>query len=152
MTDNTVLCGAGETFARALIPTFLQELASHAPLENDEYERIIAQEMSRKRKKRAPLKPAEEQIAEEQKPLKPARKRGTRKAIKPELPAETLAEESRQVSEKAEPTVTAPVESEEKTEIRRRGEVLTKVCSVEVCQPEICCADVEGEFPSSTTT
>lgn len=107
----------------------------------------------RRRKKRVPLKTEEQTAEEQEQPTKPVRKAKARKVIKPELPAETLTRETTTVSEEAAATaaMVAPVvESRGKAKKRRKPEISAKVCSVEVCLPEICCADMEGELSFST--
>lgn len=94
-----------------------------------------------------PLK-TDEQIAEEQEQPKPVKKEKTRKVIKPKLSTEFLTEKVT-VSEKAEEAIAPVVKSREKMKERRKGGILTKVCSIEVCPPEICCADMEGELSGS---
>lgn len=128
---------------------FLQEFASYAPFEDDDNERKISHEISRRRKKRVPSK-AEEPVVEEQ--PKPVRREKTKKVRKAELPAKSLMEEAI-ISEETEATVTPDsIESKKRKKKRRRAEISAKVCPVEVCLPEICCADMEGEFLFSTTT
>lgn len=95
----------------------------------------------------------DEQTAEERDQPKPVKKEKTKKEVIPKLPkSKPLTEESQEVSEEAEVKV-APVVKSKKPRIRkeRKDEILTKVCPVEVCLPEICCADMEGELASPTT-
>lgn len=57
--------------------------------------------------------------------------------------------------ERAVTTLKAPFVKPRKTVKKRHGEeILSKVCAIEVCKPEICCADLEGKlsFPATAQT
>jgi len=54
--------------------------------------------------------------------------------------------------ERAVTTLKAPFVKPRKTVKKRHGEeILSKVCAIEVCKPEICCADLEGKLSFPTT-
>lgn len=129
-----------------------QEFANYPGLEEVDAERVsnLMQEMSRKKKRPETWKLEEETVAREQREFTAVKADRATRATKPESPArsparspvrqaEIVAEEEAIAWPSARSTETA-------TERSRVRKIRSKVCAVEVCKPEICCADMEGEL------
>lgn len=133
----------------------LQELASYSRLDH-EAEQMISlslQETPRKKKMivREPATVENKIVVQRQR--KPVREeRASREAVKSESPTRALIEgtevDREEDGERAIIRLEAPFVKSRKTVKKRRGkEILSKVCALEVCKPEICCADMEGKLP-----
>lgn len=114
-----------------------------------------AQETPRKKKMIS-----REPVTVEDKTMKTAQKQGKSirreraTAVKPTSPTRSLIEgmEVDKIEDEGVDTrIEVPFVKLKKTARKDREEILSKVCVVEVCKPEICCADLEGKLPFSTT-
>lgn len=80
--------------------------------------------------------------------------RRKRISVEPKSPTRALIEglevDKEEDGERAITRIEAPFLKPRKT-VKKRKEILNKVCAVEVCKPEICCADLEGKLPFPTT-
>jgi len=91
----------------------------------------------------------------EQEQYKNIRKRKIR-AVKSVSPARSLIEEmevdKEEDGERAVMKTEVPLVKPRKTRKmkKRREEILSKICAIEVCKPEICCADLEGKLSLPT--
>ena len=91
-----------------------------------------------------------------QKPLKYKERKKELKELKDKSAislTRSLIEEIEVDKEKEEAVakIEAPFIKPKKIVKKRWKQILTKVCAIEVCKPEICCADLEGKFPFPTT-
>lgn len=130
--------------------------------EFESYSEVQVQETPRKKKRivHEPVAVEDKTVKIAQEQSKPVRftallAKKTR-AAKPESPTSSLIKEmevdKEEDEERAVTTLEAPFVKPRKTLKKRRGEkILSKVCAIEVCKPEICCADLEGKLPLPTT-
>ncbi|XP_071582849.1 uncharacterized protein [Temnothorax nylanderi] len=142
----------------AFFQTVKKELESYSRLDPETEETIsLMQETPRKKKIIA-----REPVMVENKIAKIAPKqhkfvRGERtKAARPKSPRSLIEEievDKEEDGERAVTTLEAPFAKPRKTVKKRRGEeILSKVCAVEVCKPEICCADLEEKRKAELRT
>jgi len=122
-----------------------QEMASYPVLPPQDIEMLyLPEETKKKIEKKKIHKPEIEEPPE----IKKLPAEIPEPIIKPKVkekkkPKSKPKEEPEEVEEEEEIMIVTklPVKKE-----RKRREILGKVCSVEICKPEICCADLEGKF------
>ncbi|RLU23981.1 hypothetical protein DMN91_004189 [Ooceraea biroi] len=124
-----------------------REIASYPTLEDLDVEQMVSlQETLHKKKRkvlRDPLKIEQEIVASPEKAQQ--RKftiREKTRAMRPKSRVESPPREIEVDKKEEVARAEAPSARPKKTPRRRRG-ILRKVCSVEICEPEICCADLE---------
>lgn len=130
-----------------------QEFASYPRLDPETEQMIsLMQETPRKRKILRESAKVEEKISNTAWLLKSRERIRTGKSISlTRSLIEEIEVDKEEVKEKAIAKIEAPFIKPIKIVKKRRGQILSKVCAVEVCKPEICCADLEGKFPFPTT-
>jgi len=89
----------------------------------------------------------------EQKQPKNIRKRKI-KAVKSVSSTRSLIEgmevDKKEDGERTIMRIEAPLVKPRKTVKKRQEKILSKICAIEVCKPEICCADLEGKLSLPT--
>ncbi|XP_011880521.1 PREDICTED: uncharacterized protein LOC105569014 [Vollenhovia emeryi] len=121
-----------------------RELASYTRLDPEKVVSLV--EVTRKKK----LLSREASTAGVKKPRKSMRMERIR-ASELESPTRSSTEgtevDKEEAGERAVTTLGAPFVKPRKTVKKRRGEEISrKVCAIEVCKPEICCADLEEKW------
>lgn len=140
-------------FSREICDRY-QELASYSKLD-PETEQMIRQEMQHK--KRMSLREPEDDKFARKKNNKYNHKNAKHEKMI-EIRDEVLTieeietdEEEKEYGERVVSILEEPfVEPRRAVKKRREKQILSRVC-VEVCKPEICCADLEGKHPFRTT-
>ncbi|KYQ59597.1 Dynein intermediate chain 3, ciliary [Trachymyrmex zeteki] len=137
----------------AFFQTVKKEFASYPRLDPETEQMIsLMQETPRKRKILRESAKVEEKISNTAWLLKSRERIRTGKSISlTRSLIEEIEVDKEEVKEKAIAKIEAPFIKPIKIVKKRRGQILSKVCAVEVCKPEICCADLEGKFPFPTT-
>lgn len=134
--------------ARCKFRELSQEFATYPSLEEVDAESAssLAREISRKKKKQEPGKLEETLVAPKRRELAAVE---ADRETKPETPTRSPARRAEIVAEEEEEETVARLTEEAAAEgTSRAGKILAKVCAVQVCKPEICCADMEGKIAS----
>jgi len=121
-----------------------QEMASYSVLSPEDIE-IFLQEEKQKKLDKKKIDKSEEllPVVEIKEPEVPKpMKREIKDEIKPKLKVE---EEPKEIDEEIKEI--AMMKKPPAKKKRKRREILRKVCSMEICKPEVCCADLEGKLP-----
>ncbi|XP_018313159.1 dynein intermediate chain 3, ciliary [Mycetomoellerius zeteki] len=129
----------------AFFQTVKKEFASYPRLDPETEQMIsLMQETPRKRKILRESAKVEEKISNTAWLLKSRERIRTGKSISlTRSLIEEIEVDKEEVKEKAIAKIEAPFIKPIKIVKKRRGQILSKVCAVEVCKPEICCADLE---------
>ncbi|KAL6259716.1 hypothetical protein P5V15_009629 [Pogonomyrmex californicus] len=121
----------------AFFQTVKKEFSNYSKLEDLDIERMIhlTKEISHKKKKVLHESAAENKIVVQKRTNPKSRTR-----LLQEMEFDKEEDEERVVTQIEEPFVKL------RKTVKKRREILSKVCAVEVCKPEICCADIEGKL------